>query len=199
MAVPPTVLANAPPEACPDESEPEPQRPGDNTVQQALGSLDDLLGRLEAVPGPTADAGLDAVATLTEIYGEALARIIDQVAAGGEVTVAGLAGDELVGHLLVLHGLHPDPAEQRVNRALGEVRPHLAGGDVELAGIAGGVASIRITASGCSAAGLPAAVTDAVLAAAPELASVNVVTQAPPAATPLIPAEALLRRPGPSR
>jgi hypothetical protein len=193
MAVPPTVLTAEPPGAPPDE--PEPHRLDDTTVQQALGSLEELLGRLEAVPGPAAEVGLDAVATLTEIYGEALARIVGQVAAG-EVTVAGLAGDELVGHLLVLHGLHPDPVEQRVARALAEVRPHLGEGDVELVGIADGVASIRITASGCSAAGLPAAVTDVVLAAAPELVSVNAVTQAPPAATPLIPAEALLQRPG---
>ena len=36
-----------------------------------------------------------------------------------------LAGDELVAHLLLLHGLHPVPLEARVRGALDEVRPYL--------------------------------------------------------------------------
>ena len=42
--------------------------------------------------------------------------------------------DELVAHLLLLHGLHPVPVRERVLGALDEVRPYLAthGGGVEL-------------------------------------------------------------------
>ena len=45
-----------------------------------------------------------------------------------------LAGDELVEHLLLLHGLHPVSVEERVREALDGVRPYLGshGGDVEL-------------------------------------------------------------------
>ena len=51
-----------------------------------------------------------------------------------------LAGDELVAHLLLLHGLHPVPLEERVRGALDEVRPYLDshGGDVELLGVEDG-------------------------------------------------------------
>ena len=49
--------------------------------------------------------------------------------------------DELVAHLLLLHGLHPVPVRERVIGALDEVRPYLVahGGGVELLGVDDGV------------------------------------------------------------
>jgi Fe-S cluster biogenesis protein NfuA len=167
-------------------------------VQQLLGSLEDLLNRLEQVPGPTAESGLDAVAALSALYGEALARIVDVVAdaAAGPQTVTALASDELVGHLLALHGLHPEPVQQRVDRVLDDVRLQM-GGDVELAGIHDGVAQIRVAVSGCSSSSgeMLSSIADVVLAAAPELTAVDPVSMKPAAAAPLIPVESLLQRP----
>lgn len=167
-------------------------------VAQLLGGLEDLLSRLEQMPGPSAETGLDAVAALSEVYGEALARTVEMVAAaetGRPLTVTGLASDELVGHLLVLHGLHPASVEQRVTRALDDVGLQL-GGAVELTGIDEGVAHVRVTVSGCSSSSqaLLSSVADAVLAAAPELTRVDPVS-VQPAAVPLISVESLMQRP----
>ncbi|MGK5545863.1 NifU family protein [Streptomyces sp. URMC 127] len=146
----------------------------DRDTVRLLTRADELLGQLEATPGPTARTALDAVRVLTELYGEALARVMD--AAGPELA-GRLADDELVGHLLALHGIHPEPAEHRAARAVEAIRSAVRkqGGDVHLTGIEDGVATVRIEAAGCpsSVAGLAAAVREAVLALAPELSDVR--------------------------
>jgi Fe-S cluster biogenesis protein NfuA len=170
----------------------------DRAVQGRLSRLEDLLDRVEGVPGPTAEAALDAVATLSEVYGEALARLVLRLDADGR---AALLDDELLAHLFVLHGLHPAPVQERVAAALAEVRPYLAshGGGVELLGVDGEVARVRLTGScqgcGASAATLEQAVTEAVLAAAPELRAVlpEAAPAAPAGGRALIPVEVVTR------
>ncbi|HTU73450.1 MAG TPA: NifU family protein [Trebonia sp.] len=160
-------------------------------IEERLALLDLLLDQIERVPGPGSELALDAVATLTAIYGEALARVVDVMPGAA----AGLAADELLGHLLTLHGLSPVPAWDRIVAALKDVGAQ--GGDIRLASLDGAVARVQLAAHGCSSATAPlrAAITDAVLAAAPELAAVEV-EAAPVTAEPaLIPVEAL-RRPG---
>ncbi|HUN34832.1 MAG TPA: NifU family protein [Trebonia sp.] len=160
-------------------------------VEERLALLDRLLGQLEQGSGPVSEMALEAVATLTAIYGEALARITDALP---EAT-AGLATDELTGHLLILHGLSPVPAADRIMAALKNVRPQA--GDVQLVGLEDGVARVQLAARGCSssAGAMRAAITDVVLAAAPELASVEVEPAAVAAEPALIPVEAVLRPP----
>lgn len=169
----------------------------DEQVRAQVTRLNDLLERLEQLPGPATQVAMEAIEALTGIYGTALARV-SAMAEAGTASPASLAADEVVGHLLLLHGLHPDPPEQRITRALDEARSHLGDkGGIELTGIDGGVAKIRITAPGCpsTAAALVSSVTEAVLAAAPELAAVEPVMVKPAAPPALIPADALLRRP----
>jgi Fe-S cluster biogenesis protein NfuA len=86
-----------------------------------------------------------------------------------------LAEDELVSHLLLVHGLHPVALSARVENALASVRPYLAthGGNVELVRVESGVAHIRLqgTCHGCpsSTATLTQAIEQAVFKAAPDL------------------------------
>lgn len=169
----------------------EPGRLDDAALGRLLGRADELLGQVESIAGPTAQTAMAAVQALTGIYGEALARVLDL--ADGRLADR-LAGDRLLGHLLVLHGIHPEPVERRVARALDAVRPVLGerGAEVELAGIEDGTAAVRLTGGGCGAAALEDAVREAVLAAAPELSAVR---RLPAGPSPLIPAETLLRRP----
>ncbi|MCS0604872.1 NifU family protein [Streptomyces sp. LP11] len=169
-------------------------RLSDPAVEARLGRLDELLAELEPAPGPA----LEAVGLLTEVYGEALARVLD----GADASLrARLTEDELVGHLLVLHSLHPESPEQRAARAVERLRPAVRerGGDVEWAGVDGEVARVRLSTggggcgSGCGAGGgadIAAAVREAVLAAAPELTGVETVPgederRAAPAFVPL--------------
>lgn len=182
----------------------------DAAVEQCLTRLDELLERIEAMPGPTAEMALEAVETLAEVYGTALARVMALAAdlpgpagpagsAGAVGFVDALVGDELLRHLLVLHGIHPDPVEERVARAVEEVRPYVRsrGGEVELTEIEDGVARLRLTAGGCgsTSAALADAVTESLLAAAPELVGVDPVRVVPRSAPALIPVESLMRRP----
>ena len=162
-------------------------------VEHRLALLDDLLGRLEQIPGATAALGLDATRALAEVYGEALARLMDLLADQPQARQAA-AADELVGHLLVLHGIHPEPVAERVTRALDRMRPALHGGDVQLAGIDDGVARIQLTGAGCASSAGPVelAVREAVLAVAPELSEVSVVSGAHRPDRAFVPLDAVL-------
>ncbi|RCW44644.1 Fe-S cluster biogenesis protein NfuA [Halopolyspora algeriensis] len=172
----------------------ESDRLDDAAIGQRLARLDELLERVEQVPGPTVEAAIEAVQTLTEVYGEALARVLSLA---GQSLAEELADDELLGHLLVLHDLHPDPVERRVSRAIEGLRPAVQerGGDVEPAGIDGGVADVRLSIKGCSSSGVEDAVREAVLAVAPELSGVKFVPAADDRDDAFIPLDALLQRP----
>ncbi|MES4893196.1 NifU family protein, partial [Streptomyces sp. NPDC096012] len=67
----------------------------DPAVEARLARLDEVLAQLESAPGPA----LEAVTLLTEVYGEALARVLDHADAPLRER---LVEDELLGHLLVL-------------------------------------------------------------------------------------------------
>ena len=128
---------------------------------------------------------------LLDLYGEGLARIVAHVADRDEdgALARALAGDELVSHLLLLHGLHPVPLDARVRGALAEVRPYLEshGGDVELLGIEDGVVRLAMRGScdGCASSTmtLKLAIEEAIQRAAPdveEIVAEGAVEAAPP-------------------
>jgi len=138
------------------------------------------LDELEALPdGAAREAALGVVQALLDLYGVGLERIVDEVAArdDGELAEA-LAQDELVAHLLLLHGLHPTPLEQRVHLALRQVRPYLEshGGDVELLEIEAPSVRLRLegSCSGCpsSTMTLKLAIENAIRKEAPEIEEV---------------------------
>ncbi|WP_037671084.1 NifU family protein [Streptomyces afghaniensis] len=163
-------------------------RLADPDVEARLARLDEVLEGLEPLPG----AATEAVRLLTEIYGEALARVLDQA---DEQLAERLADDELLGHLLVLHDIHPEPPERRAARAVERLRPAVRerGGDVEWAGVEGEIGRVRLKTgggcgSGCGGGGseVTDAVREAVLAVAPELAAVEPLPSTPaPAFVPL--------------
>jgi Fe-S cluster biogenesis protein NfuA len=170
--------------------DPAAARLDDTAVRERLTGLDDLLERVEQIPGTAGELALEAVSALAEVYGEALARAMALTADPGA-----FVADELLGHLLVLHGIHPDPVERRVARALDEMAPALRerGGEVALAGLDDGVARVRLTVSGCGSAGVEEEVRTAVLAVAPELHDVR--RETPPRAPTFVPLDSLTQRP----
>ena len=153
--------------------------------------------RIEALLTASASAGPMArerseelVRTVTELYGAGLARLLDLLYENGVLEddlLAALAADPLVSGLLLIHGLHPEDVELRIERALVGVRPYLNshGGNVELAGITDdGVVKLRLAGScdGCagSAQTMQLAVEGAVYDAAPEITGIEVLATGPP-------------------
>jgi Fe-S cluster biogenesis protein NfuA len=147
-----------------------------------------LLEEVEGLPeGPARATALGLVQGLLDLYGEGLARIVDHVARSDDAGLAdALAGDEVVAHLLLLHGLHPVPLEQRVRGALEDVRPFLGshGGDVELVGVEDGVVRLRLqgSCSGCpsSTVTLKLAIERAIHEAAPDVRDIVAEDAEPP-------------------
>ncbi len=132
-----------------------------------IGEVEALLDRVETFPPEQREITTELVQALLDMYGEGLSRIV----AADSVPVE----DELVAHLLLLHGLHPVPVAERVRGALDEVRPYLVahGGGVELLGISDGVVHLRLegACNGCpsSALTLTSAVEEAIHRAAPDI------------------------------
>ncbi|WP_433477040.1 hypothetical protein ACQPZP_08265 [Spirillospora sp. CA-142024] len=143
----------------------------DERVREHVRHLEGLLGALDPAAEP-------AVQALVELYGEALDRIMRLSA-----DTSALTGDELVGHLLLTHGLHPETPETRVRRALGTLDGFLGKHrtSAEFAGIEGETVRLKVAAKGRAAAPGPVreAVEQAVLAAAPEMARVEIEAPAP--------------------
>ena len=116
---------------------------------------------------------------MLELYGEGLERIVHALEAAPEVR-DGLAQDGVVASLLLIHGLYPVPLAERVEAALESVRPYMEshGGGVELVGLEGGVAHLRLRGScdGCpaSASTLELAIREALDEAAPDLDGIEV-------------------------
>jgi Fe-S cluster biogenesis protein NfuA/nitrite reductase/ring-hydroxylating ferredoxin subunit len=165
----------------------------DQELRERVGRIETLLGEIESFEHPEARATTaEMVQTLLELYGEGLGRIVESVGRLGDEDLKDeLLGDELITHLLLLHGLHPVDVETRVLGALDEVRPYLEshGGNVQFLGVGDGVARVRLEGSceGCpsSTMTLKLAIEEAVQKAAPELEGVEAegVAEPPPKPT----------------
>ena len=160
-----------------------------------------------AAAGPAArERAEELVRLVVDLYGAGLERLLDlayDAGALGDELVAALAGDELVAGLLAVHGLHPYAVEDRVAQAVARLRPAVEGqgASCELLEATAGLVRLRLTGAGtgCGSAApaLTTALEDAVRAAAPEVAVVEVLT-ADPALIPVSSLTERLRAPVPT-
>ncbi|HEY2853765.1 MAG TPA: NifU family protein [Gemmatimonadaceae bacterium] len=153
----------------------------DREALERVARVESALERIDAMAdGAPREAALAAVSALVDLYGDGLARIVRHVSEQCDDRVEGriagaFVGDELIAHLLMLHGLHPEDTRWRVEGALESVRPYLQshGGNVDLVTITGGTVRLRLQGhcKSCpsSTATLRTTVEDAILAAAPEV------------------------------
>jgi Fe-S cluster biogenesis protein NfuA len=140
--------------------------------RERLAQLEASLAQVETLADAHArEVAVDAIQGLLDVYGAGLTRILELAPELAER----LSEDELVSHLLLLHGLHPVDARTRVEAALESVRPYLAthGGNVELLSVSDGVAYLRLegTCHGCpsSTATLKHAIEQAIFKVAPDV------------------------------
>jgi Fe-S cluster biogenesis protein NfuA/nitrite reductase/ring-hydroxylating ferredoxin subunit len=179
----------------------------DRELTERAARIEALLDEIETLPDPALRARVaDVVQGLLALYGEGLRRMLAIVERDGRTAGAQLleafARDELIAHLLLLHDLHPVDVETRVARALEEVRPYLQshGGNVELLGIEGGVARLRLQGSchGCpsSIMTLKLAIEEAVRKAAPDLEGIEAegLAEPPPRPPAFVPTVTIARK-----
>ncbi|MGA8118154.1 MAG: NifU family protein [Actinocatenispora sp.] len=179
--------------------------PNDARDARTVGEhIDRLLTDLDRVADPTVRRTTeDLVRSLVEFYGSGLARVVALLSDldGGAATLAGLAADQQIRALLILHDLHPDSTAERVAAALAKVRPYLGShaGGVELLGVDDGVVRLRLEGNcdGCpsSTVTVKLAIEQAIDELAPEVTRVEVEgvveppapTQVGPGGRPLLP------------
>jgi Fe-S cluster biogenesis protein NfuA/nitrite reductase/ring-hydroxylating ferredoxin subunit len=181
----------------------------DKDFQARVRKIETLIQGIDSIGDRTTQAYTqELVQALLDLHGTGLERMLDTIyatGAPGEKIIDDLGQDELVGALLLLHGLHPFSLEERVLNALEKVRPYMQthGGNVELLGVTeqGGV-KLRLTGScnGCpsSRVTLNYAVEEAIYAAAPDVMAIEtegaVEPQRMPVPSGLIPMLDLIER-----
>lgn len=148
----------------------------DREVRDRVVRVEQALEALEGLPAGPRRTALDAVGMLVELYGEGWARVLARLDELSPGVASALAEDELVGHLLLIHGLHPDDVESRVREALEAVETavNADGLRIELIDLDASVVRLRFEGEGrVPAAGFRDLVQQSVLGAAPELEMVE--------------------------
>src|SRR5262249_12103685 len=136
---------------------------------------------LEQIADPKCRAAArELVQTLMDVHSAALERILDKIFQAGDparLLIDDLGADPLVAGLLVLYGLHPDPFEVRIEKALVRLAASLSSHGLEAQLISIENADIRIklkagehTCGSTTATG-KTMLEDAIYEAAPELNS----------------------------
>jgi Fe-S cluster biogenesis protein NfuA len=144
--------------------------------------VETLLERFSALP-PTTGARADAeelVRVLSTMYGDALREIAESIRAAlgeeeGNALLERCCRSQLVGTLLITHGLHPVTLQTRVERALESVRPYLRehDADAEIVRLDEDVVEVRVN-------GMDSVIPEierAIREAAPEVLDVRAVGQ----------------------
>jgi hypothetical protein len=151
----------------------------ENDLGHHLAEIDAQLREIDrSADGATRARCRAIVQTVLELHGAALERILRIVREriGGDALVQELAGNDLVGSLLLLHGLHPLDFETRVRAALEKLRPaqQAAGAEAVLLGIEEGRVRILLERSGAGSAAARAELENALCAAAPDAVAVDI-------------------------
>ena len=147
-------------------------------LEEALSRIDALASALDQVADASArEAAREVLQLVLDLHGLALARALAIVASAeeGRALVERLAQDERVRAALLLHGLHPEPIEERVQRAVERLQPELGvlGFRVHVVAVAAAVARLRVDAAhgpeGSRAMGLRQQIEAAIIDEAPDL------------------------------
>lgn len=155
-----------------------------------------LLEHFGAFP-PSTNARADAeelLQSVSALYGEGLRRLLqalrNELGDAAPEVLQRSCSDTIVTALLVTHGLHPVPLDERVRHAVDTVLPYMQshGGGVEILNITEDAVDVRLQGScdGCSAsqATLKDALERAIFAAAPEVLEVRAAEPAQPEHAP---------------
>ncbi len=149
-------------------------------VEASLRRIEELVAGLNGVTDPLArQHARTLMETVLDLHGLALARMT-ALAAQADIDLAGrFAADTTVSAVLLMHGLHPVPLEERVREALDEVRSQLRprGARIGPVDVAAGMVRLTVEVGGLGSgtrAALREEIEAALLAVAPDLEAIQV-------------------------
>jgi hypothetical protein len=96
----------------------------DNEIrsQEWVDKIEELVHQAESFPDPKArSVTIDLLTSVLAFHAAGIERIMDIIfesGTPGEALVDRIATDDLTSSILLLHGLHPDDLETRINRAV---------------------------------------------------------------------------------
>ncbi len=154
----------------------------ENDAEGLVGDLNWLVEQLENHPDTDVrEKALELVQIILKLYGEGVRRMIATLESEPrrDQILARMLSDEVIRAILLIHGLMPVNLYDRVAAQLSELRPYLVsqGCDVELLGIDGAHARLRLIRSGKGAppiAVLKAEIEKALSEATPDLAGIEI-------------------------
>jgi len=118
------------------------------SVGKQMQRIEALIESLEKLSNPAARVmARELTQTLLHVHGVGLQRMLDIANQDGAgATIAAWGRDDLVGSLLMLHGLHPVSMTTRVQQAIDQLQPMVRcqGGELELIAIAENVVRVRL-------------------------------------------------------
>lgn len=147
--------------------------PEGREFRDRMGRVESLVNALEALPDTAARAAArELVRALLDLHAAGLERVLSM--AGTDLAVR-FADEELVSSLLLLHGLHPLRAADRVNRALERARTklHALGGDVELKDATEEVVRLRLRGDAEAEPALRVEIEELIVAAVPDVTAIE--------------------------
>jgi len=124
--------------------------PSPGNSRQVARRLQELIEQIQQHQNPAARALLqECLQLLLGFYGEGLSHLVTQMQSAGSEgrqLLERLLKDEAISRLLLIHGLHPDSLETRLQRALDSVRPYMQshGGNIELLSLENDIARIKL-------------------------------------------------------
>jgi len=180
----------------------------DKDFQKRVQRIGGLVHDLETIADPASRAAAkELVQLLIDLQGAGFERVLDIIyksAGAAEQLIDELAEDSLVGSLLVLHGIHPDDLQTRVQKKLKQIdsRLHKMGAQAALVSAAEGNVRVHVTVQGhvcgSTAKNVRSTLEEAIYEAAPDLNSLVVEGMEEPSASGFVGIEQLTTPSGPA-
>jgi len=157
--------------------------------QEWIDKIEKLVQRAESLTDPQARSiAVDLLQAVLEFHAAGLERVMAMAAASkdGDALIERIATDDLAGSMLLLHDLHPDDLETRINRAVQKLQEMFVslGAKLSLLAIEPGTVRLRFDSSRTWAgAPVKGSIENAIYQAAPEIETVLIdgLRETPPA------------------
>lgn len=158
--------------------------------QEWIDKIEDLVQRAESLPDPEArEVAVALLGAVLDFHAAGLERVLEIIAGSGvtgEAIIGQIATDDLGSSLLLLHDLHPDNLETRLNRAIRKLQDAFAslGAKISLISVESGTVRLFFDSSRTwSGTPVRASVENAIFQAAPEITTVVIegLKETPPA------------------